>query len=377
MEILKRNSILAPVLALKLPLTLALLSLLLTCSSRSAVLTVLPASGGAGIQAALDQLSSGGEAHLSAGIYLVRQPVFLRRDHQTLRGDGPATVLYLADGANCPVIVLGSPLDAAKVQDIRLADLSIDGNRTNQQKEVWRFLSDGAGLYNNGVDVWGVDGAAVEHVICHRCRSGGLVSSGRTRHLTVLDYTAFDNQFDGLACYFTEDSDFGCLNLHDNLSAGISLDLNFDHNVVHDSVITGNDLGIFMRQSKNNVFKGLTIQKSRHDGVFMAQTFAGTAAGWHPCPGSECTGNTFDNLIVAHCGGKGFLVNDVTCTNNVISGGQFTDDLQGGLTQIAPNLVTLRSLAEPNNPAPLAVVMPMVRPAPARSVLAQTALKTL
>jgi hypothetical protein len=167
------------------------------------------------------------------------------------------------------------------------------------------------------------------------------------------------------------------LNLHDNLSAGISLDLNFNHNVMHDSILTGNDLGIFMRQSRDNVFQGLTIQKSRHHGVFMAQTFVGTAAGWQPCPGSECAGNTFDKLLVAHCGGKGFLVNDATCTNNVICGGQFADDAQGGLTQAAPNLVTMRILARPNDPAALEAATPMVHPLSGHVASAQAAPKAL
>jgi hypothetical protein len=327
---------------------------LVLVSSFSVLAAELPVpidSGEEGIQAALDKLPAGGEVLLSAGKYLIHQPIIMRKDHQTLRGHGTDTVLYLADGANCPVVLLGSPSDTvAPTKDIHLADLFIDGNRSHQPKEVWHVLSSGAGLYNNGVDVWNVDGATVENVVCCRCRSGGMVTSGRTRRLTVRDFTAFDNQFDGLACYFTEDCDFSRLNLHDNLSAGISLDLNFNHNVIHDSVLTGNDLGIFMRQSRNNLFQGVTIQKSRHHGVFMAQSFVGTATGLQPCLGSECAGNTFDKLEVAHCGGKGFLVNDVTCTNNVICGGHFADDAQGDLSQAAPNLISLRVQEMANNP---------------------------
>jgi parallel beta-helix repeat protein len=372
-----KASVFIAVMLPKISLAVALLGLCFPCSNFAAVLSVPPAAGGEGIQSALDRLSSGGEVDLSAGQYLIREPVLLRNDHQTLRGCGPATVLYLADGANCPLVVLGSPFAVAKapVKNVRLADLFIDGNRKNQQKEVWRVLSDGAGVYNNGVDVWGVDGAEVEHVVCCRCRSGGMVTSAQTRRLMVRDYTAFDNQFDGLACYLTEDSDFRQLNLHDNLSAGISLDLSFNHNVIHDSVLTDNDLGIFMRQSRNNVFEGLTIQKSRHHGVFMAQTFVGTAAGWQSCPGSECTGNTFNHLVVTRCGGKGFLVNDVTCTNNVICGGQFADDAQGGLVQAAPNLVTLQDLAGANDAARLDAAMPLVHQLPGHVPAAQAAAK--
>jgi hypothetical protein len=43
-----------------------------------------------------------------------------------------------------------------------------------------------------------------------------MASISGTRRLTVRNYTAFDNQFDGLACYQTEDSHFSHLNLHDN-----------------------------------------------------------------------------------------------------------------------------------------------------------------
>jgi hypothetical protein len=363
----------------KIQLALALFSLSLPASTFAASLPVQPSAGGEGIQSALDALPAGGEVVLSAGQYSIRQPLILQRDHQTLRGCGLSTVLYLANGANCPVVVLGSPSAYAKapVKDVHLSNLFIDGNRKNQEKEVWRFVVDRGGLYNNGVDVWDVDGAVVESVVCCRCRSGGMVSSAGTRRLTVRDYTAFDNQFDGLACYLTEDSDFSHLNLHDNLSAGISLDLNFNHNVIHDSVLTGNDLGIFMRQSRNNVFEGLTIQKSRHHGVFMAQSFVGSATGWQPCPGSECAGNTFENLVVAHCGGKGFLVNDATCTNNVICGGQFADDAQGGLAQAAPNLVTMRIPTQLGGPARLEAAVPTAHQRPGHIAVALIAPKSL
>ena len=329
-----------------------LLALVLVCffgsrPSFGAVVFVAPGAGGEGIQLALDRLPDGGEVALSEGKYLIREPVILRKDHQTLRGRGVSTVLYLVDAANCPVVVLGSPMANTKdpIKDVRLADLLIDGNRANQQKEVWRLLSDGAGVYNNGVDVWGTDHATVENVVCSHCRSGGMVTSAGTRGLAVRGFTAFDNQFDGLACYLTEDSDFSGLNLHDNLSAGISLDLDFNHNVIHDAVLTGNDLGVFMRQSRNNVFAVLTIQESRHHGVFLAQTFAETGSGWQPCPGSECTGNNFNNILIAHCGGNAFLVNDATCTNNVICGGRFADNALGDLAQASPNLVAMINLA--------------------------------
>ena len=340
--LLKTKSV---VMKLKVSSWAAVVCLLLPISNFAATLSVPPSAGSEGIQSALDSLGDGGQVVLSAGTYLVRAPINLRMDGQSLRGAGEATELVLADGANCPVIILGSlTADAANpTKKVHLADVSINGNRKNQSKEVWRIQPDGAGVYNNGVDVWGTDDATVENVVCSHCRSGGMVTMARTRRLTVKGYTAFDNQFDGLACYLTEESHFSHLNLHDNLAAAISLDLNFNHNVIQDAVLTGDDLGIFMRQSRDNVFQDVTIKQSHHHGVFMAQTVAQTAAGWRPCPGSECTGNTFSKLLITNCGGKAFLVNDAGCGHNTICDGKFVDNTQGGLCQPTANLVTVQA----------------------------------
>ncbi|HEX4120481.1 MAG TPA: right-handed parallel beta-helix repeat-containing protein [Verrucomicrobiae bacterium] len=319
---------------------------------------VSPKSGGEGIQKALDNAPHGAEIVLEAGTYVVHQPVILDRDGETLRGAGSATVLYLADNANCPVVVLGSPVDkpGGPVEGLSLSDVVIDGNRKHQKTEVWRSLHQG-GLYNNGIDVWNVDGVSVKGVVCCRCRSGGLVSTARTRRLVVSDYTAFDNQFDGLACYFTEDSKFSNLDLHDNLGAGISLDLNFNHNVIDGAVLTANDLGVFMRHSRNNTFQGMTIRKSRHHGVFMAQAMQGLRM----CPGTECTGNIFEKLLVTNCGGDAFLVNDASCISNTICSSQFLDNV-GGLSQAHTNPVTIRDLVERDVPTKISAVEPVIRP---------------
>ena len=319
---------------------------LIPLSGLTATLEVPPVASGEGIQQALDKLGVGAEVVLSRGTYLVHQRIMLRQDGQTLRGAGPETILYLADNANCPVVILGPPREKAKgpTQGLHLCDLLVDGNRTHQQKELWRVLSNGICINNNGVHLWEMDNATIEHVICRHCRSGGLVCTGQTRRLTVRDYTAYDNQFDGLACYRTHDSHFSQLNLHDNLAAGISLDLGFDHNVIDGAVLTGNDLGIFMRHSRDNVFEGVTIRHSRHDGVFMAQEGEATPSGWQFYAGTECTGNSFNNLRVVGCGGRAFQVNDDSCTNNRINGGQFLDNAQGGLCQPPTSPVTPRGL---------------------------------
>ena len=340
----------------------ASVGLLFTClfSASGAVIAVAPAAGGEGIQRALEGLPGGGEVVLQAGTYRVGQPIILRHDGQALRGAGPETVLYLVDQANCPVVILGNPEDSPKgpTRGLQLLSLFIDGNRKNQTRELWRSLACGAQINNNGVTVWYAGDATVEHVVCCRCRSGGMVSSAGTRRLTVRDFTAFDNQFDGLACYLTEESHFSQLVLHDNLSAGISLDLDFNRNVIEGAVLRANDLGIFMRQSQSNVFDAMTIEKSRNHGVFMAQSGFRTASGWRLFPGSECTGNNFDQLAISGSGGMAFLVNNDSCTNNVISNGRFWDNAGGGLSQARTHPVSAPALVEGNPPPALNPALP-------------------
>jgi parallel beta-helix repeat protein len=282
--------------------------------------TLPPNCSGDEIQLALDRMPNGGEVVLGPGRYVVSHPIILRHDRQTLRGCGADTVLFLADNANCPVVVLGAACrrPMRTTSQLRLADLAIDGNRFHQQSEGWQPAVDGSLLNNNGIDIWNATDVIVQRVSCCHCRSGGLVSASGARRLTVDDFTAYDNQFDGLACYLTEDSRFNKLFLHDNLAAGISLDLSFNHNLITDAKLIGNDLGIFMRNSRDNRFEDLTIRNSRRYGVFMAQALDGSKGGHLRVNGTECVGNRFDKVSIRDCGVEDFLINDASCTNNVI-----------------------------------------------------------
>jgi hypothetical protein len=313
----------------------------------SGIVTLSAKASGAEIQKALDGLPPNGQVVLSVGRYEISQPLLLRHDDETLRGIGPATVLHLADGADCPVVILAPPMTQTNhpVAHLLLADLLIDGNRKNQKREHWRTAGDGSEFNSDGVEIWNVTDAAVQHVTCCHCRSGGVVTA-KARRLEVNDLESYDNQFDGLACYRTEECHFEGLRLHDNLAAGISLDLAFNHNLITNAVLGGNDQGIFMRYSQDNAFKELTISKSHHDGVFMAQTAASTVKGGQLSLNTQCSGNIFENLMINDCGGKAFKVNDASCTNNVISGARFLRNALGGMSQPATNPVVLRDVVE-------------------------------
>jgi len=310
--------------------------------------TVLPLSGAISsveIQKALDSLpSTGGEVLLPAGKFEIRQPIVLSRDNQTLRGMGAATILHLADNADCPVIIMGEPINAPTqtVRHLLVTELFIDGNRFHQDRELWRLKGEGSEVRNNGITIQGVSDSTVANVAIARCRSGGLVTTRDDRQLTVRELESFDNEFDGLACYQTQGSLFADLSLHNNPGAGISLDLAFSHNVISNAVLVANDLGIFMRASRENQFINVTIRDSHHHGVFMAHTDMRTANGWGAAPKTECVYNDFTNLEVMNCGGAAFRVNNTTCTNNVIIRAKFAGNGKGDLSLAQPDLVTVR-----------------------------------
>lgn len=309
-----------------------------------AIVILQPGVTAVEIQKALDVLTNGGQVILPSGKIKIGQPLVLRYNDQTLRGaTNQGTILYLVNDANCPAIIMGQPVNRPMqtVRHLCVSDVFIDGNRTHQQRELWREQGEGSEIRNNGITVQNISDSVIDNVTCARCRSGGLVTTLGVRRLTVENFASFDNEFDGLACYLTMDSVFTNLYLHDNPGAGISLDLSFDHNIIKKAVLASNDLGIFMRDSRKNQFEDLIIRNSRDFGVFMAQAFEQVSSGVQPQPKTECTDNSFINLVDVKFGRAAFRVNDVSCTNNVIVGAQFDGSVRA-LSMPEPDLVTVK-----------------------------------
>lgn len=297
------------------------------------------------VQKALDSLADrGGVVVLPPGEISLSAPLVLRRDYQTLRGAGAETTLKVADGANCPAIIMGEPVNHPQkvLRGLNVANLTIDGNRSHQSRELWKLSGEGSEIRNNGIIVQSAMDCTVEHVTSAHNRSGGLVTTLGVQRLTVRDLNSYDNEFDGLACYETTDSVFTDLSLHNNPGAGISLDLAFNHNVISNAVLVANDLGIFMRASRENKFHNINIRDSHHYGVFMAHSELLNAGVLQPAPQTECTFNAFTNLVAKNCGSAAFRVNNSTCTNNIIINPHFKDNIKGGLSLAQPNLLMVQ-----------------------------------
>lgn len=280
------------------------------------------------IQTALDH---GGAITLYPRTYTCNQPLVITKDGTSLRGQGPATVIRLENQAKAPVIVIGAldQIPNETRRNVVVSDLVIDGNRRNQSSE---FNTARPWLRNNGITVRRASDVLIERVTVHGARSGGLVTELTCRRIAVRDFTSYDNEFDGLAGYETEDSTFTSLHLHDNLYAGLSFDIRFNKNIIGNAVITGSGtVGIFMRDSRDNLFRDLIIRNSAQHGVFLAQVENDET--------KPSLGNSFTGLVVANSKLDGFRVNDPSCTHNSLCGAQFTGNNGSSIHQPVPNLI--------------------------------------
>ena len=320
-------------------LLVVFLSLLLTLPAaakrRSAASNALPVDC-PGIQRAINGLpASGGEVRLLPMTYRCSEPITIARNDVVLRGAGPATVLRLEDNANAPVIVVGGtePVPSATYRRITVLDLTIDGNRHAQQFECYRGECTAQNaLRNNGITLRRVEDVLIQNVRVRSPRSGGLVTELVVRRATIRDFTVTDSFFDGVAGYETEDSLFEGMYLHDNLAAGLSFDIAFDNNIIANTVIerTGK-VGIFMRDSRDNLFSGLQIRNSGEHGIFLAQVDSEAS--------KPAAGNMFTGLVVAGSQGAGVRVNDASCVDNAIVGAQLVGNRDGAISEITPGML--------------------------------------
>jgi hypothetical protein len=277
----------------------------------------LPASDGEAVNRALATLPpEGGIIELGRGTIVIKQPIVIDRDGVELRGQGTETMLLLAAGANCPILIIGrlnTPPDRI-VRQVTVRKLTIDGNRTEQNFECYGGHCDEqnlTALRNNGITVRRAEDIVVEDVIIRRARSGGIVLEKHCRRVRLNRIEALENEFDGVAAYETEDSEFTQLNVHHNRSAGFSFDWRFNRNRIADTVAAENgSQGIFMRDSVSNIFERIKLTGNGEQGLFMAET--------RTLPGTACRYNRFQALVITGNRTQGIRINDASCNPNVL-----------------------------------------------------------
>lgn len=312
-------------------LVLAVLIVMGIAASAPAAVIRVNAVTGLDIQQAINSLpAAGGTIEVSAdGPVIVSQSIVIARDNVTI--DFGGATLRLKDGANVPVIIVGEDVAVPTIThtNIQVRNVVIDGNRAKQNSEE---NPANKALRNNGISLRKVFKSQVENAIIYSCRSGGLVTELGCQRLVIQNIDSYSNHFDGLGLYMTQDSILKGLKLHDNGWAGFTADIRVNRNVISDCVISGNPhCGIFMRDSRDNMFTGLQIRNNGEHGIFLAQVDTDAT--------KPAAGNTFIGCVITASSGAGIRVNDASCVNNMLSSSQLIGNAGGGIGESVNGLL--------------------------------------
>lgn len=267
------------------------------------------------IRAALRALpAQGGEVRVASGEHVCEAPIILDHNDTALVGENGA-VLRLADNANSPLLVMGKVgASPSRTQNLRVANLVLEGNKENQQHECWGGACDAGGrsyIRNNAITVRAVEGGMIQNVEANHARAGGLVTEKGTIRLFVDGLRADGNYIDGFQAHETTDSLFRAMELVGNQAAGMSADMGFDGNLVRDVALANNgDVGLFLRDSDDNLFSDIRIDRSGSHGIFLSYVNSM----------SSCANdNQFRDLTVSRSQGAGFRLEN-PCTGNILTG---------------------------------------------------------
>ncbi len=260
----------------------------LICSVLLAVAVTVPGAvwSGPSIQEAIDTLpAAGGTVRVRAGTHVLTRGIHIRRSHVELIGE-PGAVLKLGDDVLQPVILIGSdkayPRPDDRIDDIRIANLELDGNMDRQRGAFPEFDPsrctrpgkpdpETCWIRNNAIDARGVTGLRVENVDAHHARSGGLVVSWQSREIYVANSSFNENWFDGIGLYDSESvvvTGFFC---NGNRHAGISLDNDLrDVTFSAGHVRRNGGTGVFARHARDIGFHGVIMAENGEHGAFLA-----------------------------------------------------------------------------------------------------------
>ena len=212
--------------------------------------------------------------------------------------------INLKNKSDCPVLIIGLE-SGISISNIVISNISIDGNRDNQTKELWKTSKFGL-INNDGILIQNVRDIILTNIVIRNCKSGGLVTTLGVKNLSVYNLTSINNEYDGIALYKTTDSIFKNLILRNNISAAISLDNSFNFNIFSNCLIIKNNTSIFMRNCESNQFFRLFLSGNQHD-IFIAQVNADTN-----------TGSSF-NVFDLKSSTASIIVNNKSCISNTIT----------------------------------------------------------
>lgn len=251
--------------------------------------------------------TSGGTVFVKArpACYPITSSVHIDRSNISLVGEQGAT-LCLENGIKQPVVLIGPesahvPLDA-RIKNIRVEGLIIDGNRDNQGDQPEDEDAIGRPhLKNNAISIHGAVNVFLERLVLKNARSGGLVISQQSASIFISDAIFAGNFFDGIAIDGGHQVFLSHFKSEFNDGSGVSIDTGSSLLQLSDGLIRNNgDNGLFVRMTSMSRFKHLSIENNCNHGVFASHVFDGQVV-----PNSGVRELFFTDLSIVRNGGAG------------------------------------------------------------------------
>lgn len=179
---------------------------------------IISGSDAIDIQSALDAAQPGDTVKIPAGRIVMKEPLRIGSG-TTLVGSGAHdSVLVLAPGSNTHVLVNRGD----DCRDLTVRDLTIDGNRPEQDPPPPGRLAWAFGLWFRSVD-----GVRIERVAVRQVRQNGLQLNG-CRRVSITDVVTHDTGWSGIATTNTDEIVLERVAVHraglDTVHSGIHLD---------------------------------------------------------------------------------------------------------------------------------------------------------
>jgi len=181
-------------------------------------------------QAIGDLPSSGGLVYLLEGTYNIGSSIDITKSNVTLTGAGNATKLFLVDGANTNVIVVGDGTNS--YEGITISNLQVDGNGGNN--------SSGSGIEFNKYITY----SKVEGVYIHHAKNDGIF-------LTLSDNNKIVQN-----------------RIESNGNYGINIELS-NYLIISGNQISSNENGIVLWPSSYSVIKGNVSVSNTYFGIYL------------------------------------------------------------------------------------------------------------